>query len=35
MLYIALLVGIFVLVIIGTVLLVVFYYWGPNGPPKK
>jgi uncharacterized BrkB/YihY/UPF0761 family membrane protein len=35
MLYIALLVAIFLFVLVGTVLLIVYYYWGPNGPPRK
>jgi hypothetical protein len=35
MLYIALLVAISLVVIAALALLIVFYYWGPNGPPKK
>jgi heme/copper-type cytochrome/quinol oxidase subunit 2 len=35
MMYIALLIDIFLFVIVGAVLLVVFYYRGPNGPPGK
>ena len=33
--YAILLAAIFVICIIGTALLIVYYYWGPKGPPGK
>jgi len=33
--YAALLVAIFLLCIVGTVLLIVYFYWGPKGPPGR
>ncbi len=33
--YIILLSAIFLVCILGTVLLIVYYYWGPKGPPGK
>ena len=35
MTYILLIAGIFLLMLVGLVVLVLVYYWGPNGPPKK
>jgi hypothetical protein len=33
--YIILLAGILFVCVLGTVLLIVYYYWGPKGPPGK
>jgi cytochrome b subunit of formate dehydrogenase len=33
--YAILLAAIFLICITGTVLLIVYYYWGPKGPPGK
>ena len=33
--YVALLVALFIFCIVGTVLLIVYFYWGPKGPPGK
>ena len=33
--YAILLAAIFLVCIAGTVLLIVYYYWGPKGPPGK
>jgi len=33
--YVILLTAIFLICIAGTVLLIVYYYWGPKGPPGK
>ena len=35
MTYILLIAGVFLLMLVGLVVLVLVYYWGPNGPPKK
>ena len=33
--YVILLAGIFLVCVLGTVLLIVYYYWGPKGPPGR
>jgi hypothetical protein len=33
--YAILLAAIFLFCIVGTVLLIVYFYWGPKGPPGK
>ena len=33
--YVILLGAIFLFCILGTVALIVYYYWGPKGPPGK
>jgi hypothetical protein len=35
MFYIALLVAIFLFVLALTVLLIIYFYWGPKGPPGR
>jgi len=35
MTYVLLIGGIFLLMLVGLVVLVLAYYWGPNGPPRK
>ena len=35
MTYVLIIAGTFLLMLVGLVVLVLVYYWGPNGPPKK
>jgi hypothetical protein len=35
MLYIVAIVGTALLMLVGLVVMILVYYWGPKGPPKK
>jgi hypothetical protein len=35
MVYILIIAGTFLLMLVGLVVMVLVYYWGPKGPPKK
>ena len=35
MIYVVIIAGTFLLMLVGLVVMVLVYYWGPKGPPRK